>query len=457
MESRVPYRHQRTRRMDPLSWAGARTLNPSLPFANGGFDSDAGDSGSFGGHTFRQTRQLGPPRFAITHRQPPIHARSSPSPPPTMPVSPRADTLLELRLGRGWWLHPEGRRLAENFLRENWLRHSINDQLFNWDRLDSVPARERRIQPHLSVDNHWRIVRETPLRYPELPAVIQERAVRGTSRQSIARQRRTGIPTWPRGAPHFDFFPLEDLEVEPPDPIYRAPHSSYEDDEPIPLHRSGGGPSPPMFSPMPHKIPASFVPIHSSTIKTEMNKRALVRPPKTREDSGDEDNRIFDPLLGFPIPKFRFGCLLQRAVGDRRSDRKIVLQPSLRSSLPVSPFSRPLHRRAHLQRSYSPAICRCLNAPYYPRRRPQSIQFAAPAPPSRSNRRLPPTPLFLQTRLSPPPLRSALAKSRASRETPGLILFTSILLFLPICTDRFRFCATELIIPLPSSPSLTLT
>ncbi|KAL3073297.1 hypothetical protein niasHS_016992 [Heterodera schachtii] len=157
------------------------------------------------------------------HSEPPIHARSSPSPPPTMPILPRADTLLERRLGGGWWLHPEGRRLAESFLRENWLRHSINGQLVNWDRLDSVPAQERRVQPHLSVADHWRTVRETPLRRPELPAVIQERGVRGTSRRSIARQRRTGIPTWLRGAPHFDFFPLEALEVEPPDPIYRAP------------------------------------------------------------------------------------------------------------------------------------------------------------------------------------------------------------------------------------------
>ncbi|KAL3073296.1 hypothetical protein niasHS_016991 [Heterodera schachtii] len=146
-----------------------------------------------------------------------------------------------------------------------------------------------------------------------------------------------------------------------------------------------------------------------------MNKRALVRPPKTREDSGDEDNRIFDPLPDFPIPKLAsVVCSSAPSATDEAADKS---SSNLRSAhhSPSRRSRSPLHRRVHLQRSYSPPNGRRLNPPYYPRRRPQPTQFIVPPPASLPSRRLPPTPPLPP---NPPPPASLPARPGKVESVP---------------------------------------
>ncbi|KAL3083898.1 hypothetical protein niasHT_036469 [Heterodera trifolii] len=180
-------------------------------------------------------------------------------------------------------------------------------------------------------------------------------------------KRTIGRRKWPPG---MDFGP------SPPPRLARDETQTCA--PPAPTTSAGVTAAPPSNSPHPSHYRSSSAPPFQ--IKTNMNKRALVRPPKTREDSGDEDNRIFDPLPGFPIPKLAsVVCSSAPSATDEAAEKS---SSNLRSAhhSPSRRSRSPLHRRVHLQRSYSPPNGRRLNPRYYPRRRPQPTQFVAPPP-----------------------------------------------------------------------------
>uniref|UniRef100_A0A914M8L7 Phlebovirus glycoprotein G2 fusion domain-containing protein n=1 Tax=Meloidogyne incognita TaxID=6306 RepID=A0A914M8L7_MELIC len=116
------------------------------------------------------------------------------------------------------WDNLEIRRMAEGLIFLVWDKLMLREQPMTVNRpVLSRPAFIELVEPYISVEKHFKL-KGQPLKHPNLPCLVVEGGVRGTTRKSRKNSRIVGHRCWRSGQVHRDYTPLEKIVYLPEGP-----------------------------------------------------------------------------------------------------------------------------------------------------------------------------------------------------------------------------------------------